>query len=100
MNIIEAAGLPVAPKSSCWFCPLHTIRFWIEQRRTRPKLFEKSCQLEELLNDRRLSLGKDPVYFCSRLKPLREAIKDDKNLRLFADEEWEYSCGPYVCAGK
>ncbi|MEV6928436.1 phosphoadenosine phosphosulfate reductase [Dactylosporangium sp. NPDC051485] len=70
-RIIAAAGLPVPGKSACWFCPLHRRMYWSELRRDRPDLFERSCQLEELLNERRARLGRDPVWLTARNRPLR-----------------------------
>ncbi|MFJ6212175.1 phosphoadenosine phosphosulfate reductase [Streptomyces sp. NPDC092296] len=75
-RIIRDAGLPVPPKSSCWFCPFKRAESWHEMRRSEPELFEKSCQLEELLNRRRDQLGKDHVFLTRFAKPLREAIPD------------------------
>ncbi|GGZ78845.1 phosphoadenosine phosphosulfate reductase [Streptomyces rubiginosohelvolus] len=75
-RIIREAGLPVPPKSSCWFCPFHRPETWHDMRRNEPDLFEKSCQLEELLNERRDTLGKDHVYLTRFGRPLRQAIPD------------------------
>lgn len=85
-RIIREAGLPVPPKSSCWFCPFHRPETWHDQRRDEPELFEKSCQLEELLNRRRDELGKDHVYLTRFNKPLREAIPDGVDLLPMFDE--------------
>ncbi|MFH9215929.1 phosphoadenosine phosphosulfate reductase [Streptomyces globisporus] len=73
-RIVREAGLPVPPKSSCWFCPFHRPETWHDMRRNEPALFEKSCQLEELLNKRRDTLGKDHVYLTRFGRPLRQAI--------------------------
>jgi hypothetical protein len=62
MALIERAGLPLPPKSSCWFCPMHNTAQWAEMRRRRPELFEQAAALEDTLNARRLMLGKDPVW--------------------------------------
>jgi hypothetical protein len=70
-RIIIAAGLPVPGKSACWFCPLHRRMYWSELRRDRPDLFERSCQLEDLLNERRSLLGRDPVWLTAGNRPLR-----------------------------
>ncbi|MCB5170434.1 phosphoadenosine phosphosulfate reductase [Streptomyces bambusae] len=75
-RIIRSAGLPVPPKSSCWFCPFHRNETWHDMRRQQPDLFERACQLEELLNARRDALGKDHVYLTPHARPLREAIRD------------------------
>lgn len=72
-QVITDAGLPVPPKSSCWFCPLHTLPAWSEMRRDHPDRFEATAKLEDLLNTRRTDAGKTPVYFSRRLLPLRVA---------------------------
>jgi hypothetical protein len=73
---IKAAGLPVPPKSACYFCPFHRPAMWLRMREEEPDLFEKSAALEELLNRRRDVLGKDHVFLTRFNKPLREAISD------------------------
>lgn len=85
-RIIRDAGLPVPPKSSCFFCPFHRPETWHDQRRNEPELFEKSCQLEDLLNRRRDELGKDHVYLTRFGRPLREAIPDGVDLLPMFDE--------------
>lgn len=85
-RVIRDAGLPVPPKSACYFCPFHRPEAWHEQRRNEPELFEKSCQLEELLNRRRDELGKDHVWLTRFNKPLREAIPDGVDLLPMFDE--------------
>lgn len=85
-RIIREAGLPVPPKSSCFFCPFHRTETWHDQRREEPELFEKSCQLEDILNERRATLGKDPVYLTRFGRPLREAIPDGVDLLPMFDE--------------
>lgn len=84
MELIEREGLPVPGKSSCWFCPYHSISNWRKQLRDEPDLFERSAQLEETLNERRATLGKDPVWLTSRLVPLREAITENGQVDMFA----------------
>lgn len=95
-RIIIDAGLPVPPKSACYFCPFHTVRAWAELRKTRPDLFQKSSELESLINDRRNKDGKSPVWFSSRMKPLGSAFPEDYQILLFPHED-EHDCGPFVC---
>jgi hypothetical protein len=75
-NIIAKAGLPVPPKSSCFFCPFHRPLAWAELRRDEPELFDKSQQLEDLLNERRVMLGKDPVWLTRFNRRLSDAISE------------------------
>lgn len=85
-RIIRKAGLPVPPKSSCFFCPFHRPETWHDMRRTEPELFAKACALEDLLNERRDTLGKDHVYLTRFGKPLREAIPDGVDVLPMFDE--------------
>lgn len=83
MGIIERARLPIPPKSSCYFCPFHTMDVWRKQRRDEPELFAKSVALEKLLHDRHVALGRGGAYFSAALKPLDEAVGDHDQLDLF-----------------
>lgn len=86
-RIILEAGLPLPPKSACFFCPFHRPEDWQEQRRSTPELFAKSCQLEATLNTRRAEIGKDPVYLTRFNRPLAEAIPAGVDLLPLADED-------------
>lgn len=74
---ILRAGLPVPPKSACWFCPYHRKSEWRRMKRDEPALFARSVALERTMNERRTTLGKDPVWFTDALVPLDEAISPD-----------------------
>lgn len=76
-QLIRAAGLAVPGKSACYFCPFHKRDEWRRMKRDEPELWAKSVALERLLNDRRATLGKDPVWFSGALVPLDEAISPD-----------------------
>ena len=73
-QIIADAGLPVPPKSSCWFCPFHRTQTWAEMRRDEPDLFDRAADLERQINAKRARLGKDSVWLTDRLRPIDEAI--------------------------
>jgi 3'-phosphoadenosine 5'-phosphosulfate sulfotransferase (PAPS reductase)/FAD synthetase len=70
VSVIEREGLPVPPKSSCWFCPMKAQRDWIALHENHPELFERAVRLEEILNERRQKLGKDRVFLSGMRKPL------------------------------
>ena len=64
-------------------------------RRDRPELFERSCDLEDLLNARRAELGRDSVFFTRFNRPLRDAVGAAQDmLPLFDDEA---PCDEGVC---
>ena len=96
-RIIQQAGLPIPPKSSCWFCPYHTLGAWRDMLTSERHLFDRAVALERMLNERRAALGKDPIFFSSRCVPLDRAVYQ---IGLFtADENGRYSCGPFTCDG-
>lgn len=88
--IIEDAGLPVPPKSSCWFCPFHKSLTWAEMRRDEPRMFEAAVALEGMVLARQRIIGHDPLYLTRYGRPLDEAI-DEAQEPLFAIE------GPEGC---
>lgn len=97
LNVIADAGLPEPPKSACYFCPFHRPSVWSEMRRDEPELFEKSAQLEEMLNERRDVLGKDHVYLTRFGRPLREVIGEAQPT-LFGDGSPDIeTCDEGVC---
>ena len=102
-GIIQGAGLPMPPKSSCWFCPEHRIGDWLTMREEHPDRFAASCELEATLIARRATLGKDPVYFTRRGKPLAEAIADgvtsmiDSSGQITAADDGDGSCQTGYC---
>ena len=86
INIIKNDDLPIPPKSSCIFCPFHSLRRWQEMRQHEPELFWKSASLEKFVNERRRALGYDPVWFTDKLKPLAEATTDLTQEKLFEED--------------
>lgn len=74
IKLIQDEGLPVPPKSSCWFCPYKRTTEWQSMKRENPELFNKAIELEKRLNEKRNALGKDVVYLHRSLKALNDAI--------------------------
>lgn len=74
MALIADAGLPVPPKSACFFCPYKRKAEWQEMRRTQPELFEKAVALERRINEKRKEIGKDDVYLHPSLYPLEQVV--------------------------
>jgi len=76
--VIADAGLPVPPKSACYFCPFSRPSHFSKMRRDEPALFWKASELETVLNKRRDDLGKDHVYLTRFGKPLADAIQEEQ----------------------
>lgn len=101
-KIILSAGLPIPPKSSCFFCPLHSVKKWKELHETRPELFSLCVDLEKMINDRRSKNGKPPLYLMRYGKPLDEVFKSNYNkeeLKVDDNDDGQHSCGPFTCDG-
>jgi hypothetical protein len=79
-EVIRRAGLPVPPKSACWFCPFHRPEEWRRMKRAEPELFARACDLEAQLIARRRALGRDPVYLSRFGRPLGEAFAADQGV--------------------
>lgn len=81
--VIERAGIAVPPKSSCWFCPFHRKSEWLRMRRQEPELFAASVALERKMIERRLNLGRDPIWLTDALMPLNDAVQEDGQMDMF-----------------
>lgn len=82
MALIASAGLPVPPKSSCFFCPFHRPSTWQDMARDEPELFEKAARLEDRLIKMQTDVGKGPVFLTDAMIPLREAFAGTEDQRL------------------
>lgn len=87
INVIQKAGLPVPPKSACFFCPFHSTKSWQHMRNNEPELFQKTIELERIVNERCTMLGKEKVWFSSKLKPLEKVTTDLEQGSLFDDSD-------------
>lgn len=83
-KIIVDAGLPLPPKSACYFCPFHSMSTWQDMKRYRPELFNESIVLEQTINATRDRIGKDHVYLTGRGMPIDQAVSTDQQ-SLFDD---------------
>ena len=77
-KVISDAGLPVPPKSSCFFCPFHDREAWRHLKRATPELFAEAVQIERTLSEK--SSDGRPVYLTRSGVPLDRAIDDQMTL--------------------
>jgi hypothetical protein len=104
LKIIKDAGLAIPPKSSCFFCPFHSIPVWQDLWSKEPELFARAVQLERMINERRASMGLQSLWLTSRARPLDEVIdgSHERQLSMFTEadpDEGRYNCGPFTCDG-
>lgn len=86
-ELIASEGLPVPPKSSCFFCPFKRRAEWIDMKNNDPDLFARAVELERVVNEVRDRIGKDHVYLSATGKPLEEAFGPTGQLDMFEDQE-------------
>lgn len=85
INVIERAGLPVPPKSSCWFCPFHRLTEWRRMKEHEPELFAASIALEQRVNEKRAGFGKDALWLTDKMIPLDRAVQHTQHEMDFED---------------
>lgn len=95
MNIIREAGLPVPPKSACWFCPFRSPRAWSEMRRDRPDLFARAVALEESKSGRAQEKGRRPLTLLRSYRPLRTVADVGEELP-FGDDGCDDNAGCWL----
>lgn len=76
---IRAAGLPVPPKSACWFCPYQSIASWHHLKSERPDLFDQAVAMERHMNVLAAERN-DAVYLTRKLRPLDQVVGDQANM--------------------
>lgn len=84
-RLIADAGLPVPPKSACVFCPLHDMETWRRMRTERPDEWATAVDVDGLIRERALRLGRGDVGLVHAHAALSEAVDDQ--LALFTDGE-------------
>jgi hypothetical protein len=92
VKIITDAGLPLPPKSACWFCPFKSRNEWIRMRQHEPELFAKAVALEKRLNEKRGAMLRDNIFLHSSSKPLEQAVAIQRGL---FDDETNDECGGF-----
>lgn len=97
IQLISQAGLPVPPKSSCFFCPFHRPQVWAEMRRDEPELFEKAQQLEDVMIQKQVDRGKNPVYLTKYGVRLSDAIHTAGDTLFSIDPNDEHGCDSGHC---
>lgn len=93
-QILLDAGLPDAPKSSCWFCPFRKVQELQRIRRDDPDTFQAIADIEAFINGKRDDGKTDPVYFLRSLVPLSDGV--GIQAELFPEYEMQ-ACDFEVC---
>lgn len=95
-RVIREEGLPVPPKSSCYFCPFHTLDVWTDMRRDRPEVFARAVEVERKI-DAKVAHKGEHRYLTRFGAPLDEVVPTGADLLPFADDG-DGDCMSGVCA--
>lgn len=95
-DIITQAALPLAPKSSCWFCPYKRRAEWMKLRTEHPILWEKAVELEQRIVEKRKRAGKDAAYLTAYNAPLEQVIPL-ASVNMFDDDDDPLACESGYC---
>ena len=79
-KIIKDAGLPIPPKSSCFFCPFHNRNDWVRLKAERPELFDKAVDIENTINAKGTDFGRFGLRLHPSRVPLAQAVGDQIEL--------------------
>lgn len=90
-ELVAAAGLPVPPKSSCFFCPFRGAKGFAAMHRTDPELWGQAVELERGIIAKRQALGRDAAYLTGAGAPLDTL---PEQLTLMDDDP---SCDTWSC---
>lgn len=71
---IEKTGRRVPEKSSCYFCPYHNDRVWLEMKTENPKEFARACDFDDSLRGQSQYEDGKPQFVHRSCKPLREVV--------------------------
>lgn len=93
-RIIKDAGLPIPPKSACYFCPYQSVNSWRALKEHRPELFQRAVRLEQRMLEM-AALRNDAIYLSRNLIPLEQALSGTQN-ELFGDD-FDESCESGFC---
>jgi hypothetical protein len=97
LNIIEASGLPRPPRSACWFCPFHSLDEWRRLKRDEPELFDHAIRIEEMLNERQASMGRESIWLTRYARPLDEVVDDQMVLAVDDPGSADATCDTGHC---
>lgn len=93
-RIVRNAGLPVPPKSACWFCPFLHMARWKEMQIHEPDLFTRAVVFERDVNVKQRRMGKPDVYFTRYARPL-DVLFGSEQSNMF--EEFDDTCESGFC---
>lgn len=72
IKAIQSVGWPLPLRTSCVFCPLKTNYEWLRLMYESPEDFDRACNMDEQIRDRR-----PDVFLHPTCRPLREVLRSE-----------------------
>ena len=76
LQVLEDAGMPVPPPSSCWMCPNMRDAEWLQIQREYPADFQRAIDLDVELRTEDIDRGGSGVWLHHSRQPLGDVIFD------------------------
>lgn len=73
----DEVGVVRARKSSCVYCPYHSMAFWRDLRDHEPEEWDRAVKFDQQIRDMSAAGIEKPCYLASALKPLTELTEED-----------------------
>ena len=96
INYIKKLGIREPQRSSCFFCPFHSDRYWQWLKDYHPTIFDDAVDFENAVKARNNDFLKGEIFLHRSCKPLSEVIfSDPDQLNMFPEliDECGGECG-------
>lgn len=96
INYLNEMGIKPAQRSSCFFCPFHSNRYWQWLKDYHPLEFERAVQFERVVQSRQSDYNRVQIFLHKSCKPLDQVqFSDPDQLNMFPEliDECAGECG-------
>jgi len=96
INYIKTLGIKQPQRSSCFFCPFHSDRYWQWLKDFHPTEFERAVQFERTVQARQNDFAKSQIFLHRSCKSLDQVqFTDENQLNMFPEliDECGGECG-------
>lgn len=96
VRYVKEKGLRTPQRSSCYFCPYHSPRYWRWLKNEHPDEFQKAVMFEKNIQAKQNDIMKSTPYIHKSCKPLDEVnLNQDSQMDLFPEliDECDGYCG-------
>lgn len=96
ISYVKKWGIKNPQRSSCFFCPFHSDRYWQWLKDFHPCEFDRAVEFEKTVQARQNDYNRDQIFLHRSCKPLdRVQFKDENQLNMFPEliDECGGECG-------